>query len=596
MREARIPEILRLLGEGLSIRRCAERLKCHPSTVWKAKERASKRVKGLVKKGMGVDRIVEVTHYPKGFVEEVVREMAYEIPVKGPDEGTVPFDEPFLSDTPPSEGKTVYHRGPGALNRHPSDTPSDRGGVYLGEEAGTDGDSPTYNIGGGGGEGENLDTESDSRHQVSIKSFSVDTRETPQGVYPDSVTIKKSRGGERVEERQEELSTKALRDILRRIRVPEETIETICEFYSENPEMYEQNPALLLGLLEAMGIKAQRAMFVVSQLMMALYGIPPSWGYPVVPGQPQGPAVPFWPQHNPSKESKGSDDEMDKWFRRFLQASTIQIMRSGVGQPPYPVYPPYATIIQEPVLDSTGKVVKDELGNPVVKTVINPAPLPAGRKEEHREEGRLAETMVRMAEEMAKLEKQRADALESKFMELVKSYSEERIKDLREQVMSLATRNPLAEAEDVIKRLKEMGLLSIGSAPSLEIAKLNTELQKWIHEQNMAFRKWQEEMRERRLERQEALARAKMFGNTVRQAITDLGSPLVSAFVEGYRSGQPKPNPQPRGGAVRTLELSRLSDSELAELKREAEMTLETVGRVMEGVEAELKRRASQSQ
>jgi len=518
-------ELLQLLANGLTLKECAERGGCSIMTVVRTREKAEKSVEKLLKEGKSVEDIVRQTGFPRDFVVSVVKKMAYTIPVKGLNEGTVPFKEPFIVENERREG-----------------------------------------------EGGN------STHAPSVREN-----------FLSSSGENSHKGGDKVNGNSEQDSTILLRGLLKRVRgISDDTIESICQFFDENSEVYEQNPSMLLGLLEAMGVKPTKAMFIVSQFLSALHGVPPGFWYPGQPGQMQGQTVPIWPvQPQPSPHRESSSKEVDEWFRRYLQAATIQMLRGGgFGGS---VIPPYATVVQEPVVDATGKPVKDEFGNYVVKTVITPA-IPASKKEESKGEG------SKLAEEIAKLEKQRADALEAKLLEVLKTHSDEVIKDLRQQVIALASRNPLAEAEDIIKRLKEMGLFAPGT-PNIEIAKMNAELQKWMHEQNMQFKRWQEEMKEKRLERQEALARAKMFGETLRQGIADLGKPLISAFVEGYRSGggarSSSSNPSSQ---VKGLKLSSLSDQELLKLKQEAEETIKTVSKVAEEVEKELKSRTPPSQ
>jgi len=158
----------------------------------------------------------------------------------------------------------------------------------------------------------------------------------------------------------------------------------------------------------------------------------------------------------------------------------------------------------------------------------------------------------RVVEELLKMEKDRGDKMEAKILELTKALAEEktkvyeeRIKDLQERLNALAQRNPLDDVSETLSRLKELGVLQ-NTNP--EIVRLNTELQKWMHEQSISLEKWKTEQEEKRLERLEGIERMKQWGKIVSEGIDKVGSKLAGAFAEGYlmgRTGGGGSNPSP---------------------------------------------------
>ena len=499
-------EILRHLSNGMTQEETARRVKCSRRTVVRVKRDVEKRVRELVRQGLNVKQISEKLGVSMPFVNRIVMKMAYEIPVKGV--GEVNFD--------PSQLK-----------------------IGGGEEGGEE--SPNSSNG------------------------------------PQNGT-----GGERNVPEEEESSTKLLRGILERVRgISEDTIASICDFFNEQPEAYESNPANLLGLLQAFGVKPAKASFVVSQFMTALHGVPVTMplGAPWNPGQ-QGWSVPVWPWYGHNgrereeekrrvEEERRKSEELDRYFKHFLQASTIQMLRGG-GQS---AWPPWMSVTFEPVLDASGKPVKDEMGNPIMKTIASPGMFPGMQRRE-------GEGFPSFFGELVKMEKERANEMEKRYLDALKTMSEERIRELQEQVAALSTRNPLALAEETLKRLKEMGVLTPGGQ-SLEIAKLNTDLQKWMHEQQIAMEKWREEMADRREERIEARERMREFGNIVRQGISELGSPVVKAFSEGYLSASKESKKK----------ISDMTTAELEAYLREAPKVKQKIDEGVEAIKAELARR-----
>jgi hypothetical protein len=400
---------------------------------------------------------------------------------------------------------------------------------------------------------------------------------------------KKAKGGDGMGEeiKEEASSTRLLRDLLLRVGgLSEDTIDRICSFHDESPEEYEYNPYRLIDLLEAYGVKAQKARFIVSQYMRVLHGVPmgyyPTWyGWEGAQGavcpMPYPPS-PYGVPRNPNKEEEEVD--LDKYMKRLLQAQTIATLRQQ--NQPFPWMMPWVSVKLEPVLDSSGKVVKDEFGNPVYRTVTMPMISPEGLSGASKGETKGGS----IAEEIAKMEKQRADQLEQRYLTLLETTSKARIEELEKRLEALASRNPLEDAVDMVEQLKKLGL--VGNTGNLDIEKLKLDLEKWRHEQEIAMEKWREEMKMRREEREEGRERMKVFGETIKEGIVRMGAPLAQAFADGYRAGTGV-TPKTSSTATPQKPISEMSVEELQKLKQELEARLQKAPEIVKKTEELLK-------
>jgi hypothetical protein len=416
---------------------------------------------------------------------------------------------------------------------------------------------------------------------------SLTQRDLPQNLPQSGSRKVKGGDGKMAGEVEEASSTRLLRDLLQRAKgISEDTIEAICSFHEEATEQYENNPYNLLGLLQAYGVKAPKAQFIVSQYMQALHGVPISyqtwwgWGQGTQGGVYQLPPYPYPPVYQNAKQEKNEEIDLDKEMKRLLQAQTIAVLRQQ--QQPFPTMMPWVSVKLEPVVDSSGKVVKDEFGNPVYKTTTIPLMSPEGMA------GGASKTESKgttLAEDLAKMEKQRADQMEQKYLTLLETASKARVEELEKRLESLASRNPLEDAVEIVEQMKKLGL--VGNTGNYDVEKLKLDLEKWKHEQEIAMEKWREEMKLRREEREEGRERMKIFGETIRDGITKIGAPLAGAFADGYRAGA---GVLPKSTApVQQKPISEMSVEELQRMKAELEARMQKAPEIIKKTEELLK-------
>jgi len=399
---------------------------------------------------------------------------------------------------------------------------------------------------------------------------------------------KKAKGGDGMGEeiKEEASSTRLLRDLLLRVGgLSEETIERICSFHDESPEEYEYNPYRLIDLLEAYGVKAQKARFIVSQYMRVLHGVPMSY-YPVWYGWEgaQGAVCPVpyppSPYGAPRNHKEEEEVDLDKYMKRLLQAQTIATLRQQ--NQPFPWTMPWVSVKLEPVLDSSGRVVKDEFGNPLYKTTTIPWMPPEGMAGGAPK----AESKEGLAEAIAKMEKERADKMEEKYLSLLEATSKAKVAELEQRLEALASRNPLQDAVDVVEQLKKLGV--VGNTVNLDVEKLRLDIERWKHEQEIAMEKWREEMRLKKEEREEGRERMRIFGDTIKEGIVRVGAPLAQAFADGYRVGA---GVIPKTSSTTTPQkpISEMSVEELQKLKQELGARLQKIPEIVKKTEELLK-------
>jgi hypothetical protein len=361
-----------------------------------------------------------------------------------------------------------------------------------------------------------------------------------------------------------------LRALLERLPgISATNVEAILGFVREDPDRYTNDPFQLMPVLGAYGIPYARQTFIVQYLFSALHGMP----YPQMAMGMPNPGAPY-PFFMPPRMEKKEEVDLDKYMKQYLQAATIQMLKGGQMSP---AAVPWATVTQEPLVDSTGKVVKDETGTPILRTVVSPVPprwFGGGQenREAKKEEGGKSELW-----ELLKLERERALKLEDAVKDMIVKVSEERVKGLEDQIRAVASRNPLDDAVEIIEKMKKLG---VAGEPNVEVARMNLDLQKWMHEKSMEYQKWLEEMRDKRVERQENLQRMQTFATTIKDGMKEAVVPMVQSFIGGYKEGQ---------GMRKSFEA--MSDQELEEYRRKAEETVSTISSLRSKIDEELSRR-----
>ncbi|MHA1208794.1 MAG: hypothetical protein ACTSSA_04755 [Candidatus Freyarchaeota archaeon] len=83
--------------------------------------------------------------------------------------------------------------------------------------------------------------------------------------------VKKSRAKAPLEaEKELRHSTKILKHILKKLRIPKETVEVIADLFEEDPELYEERPQQLYSLLLGMDVKPNKASLIINSFFNKL--------------------------------------------------------------------------------------------------------------------------------------------------------------------------------------------------------------------------------------------------------------------------------------------------------------------------------------
>ncbi|MCL6578410.1 MAG: hypothetical protein K6T73_03375 [Candidatus Bathyarchaeota archaeon] len=272
------------------------------------------------------------------------------------------------------------------------------------------------------------------------------------------------------------------------------------------------------------------------------------------------------------KSKKEEQDEIDKELAKQAKISTLRLMQASAM--PFAMGPTGAQLV--PALDKDGKPMVDAYGMPLFRAS------PGAVQPEHS-----------LAKELLLSEKERADKLEEKFLDILKESRDQRVQQLDEEVKALRSRDPVQELIEMADKLKEIGAFKAASPESLEVVKYKTDMQKWMHEQSlqqrrwekeqeMTFRQWLEEMKQRREEIRHGREQIQELGRTLREGIKEVGKPLAQAVGEGAKEGFKAP--KPKGNPPQRSSLAEMSDAQLQEQLLKAQ----EAQRLVEQAEAQL--------
>jgi len=281
-------------------------------------------------------------------------------------------------------------------------------------------------------------------------------------------------------------------------------------------------------------------------------------------------------------EKREAKDEIDKALERQAKIATIRAMQMQSGFP-------FGTQLI-PALDKDGKPMVDSSGTPVYKVV--PTAFPSQPQQ------------TDQVFELLKIEKERAGKLEEKLIDTVKESTAKDTKILEDRIKDLESRDPLAYFTNVVDKLRNLELFKT-SPESLEVTKLKTDLQKWMHEESMkmkrwskeqdiAFRKWLDERKEHREEMKQAREQIKELGKTLRAGMKEVGGPLAKAVGEGVREGAIRRKPAAASQAPKKT-IQEMSEGELRDQLKKAEEAERVVTEAKRKIIEELNRRSKAS-
>lgn len=372
-----------------------------------------------------------------------------------------------------------------------------------------------------------------------------------------------------------------LEHVLKTHRIDDETIETVLEIYRENPDNFEASPMPLQTALIGLGISHPRAMSISQAYFMTIHGSSQPFGMMMSPSMtPQMPMMGMYPSYSNieaeqrRREREEARQEMREAIQDMMYISTIQMLRGG-GPMMGMGYNPYMEIRTEPIIGPDGKPVTDRWGNIIPKVTTVPIQPKGG--------GEGANSwLVTLLER----EKERASKLEEKQSEFLQNI----LGEMRERLEALESRNSFEATLSMIDKLKSTGL--VGGDGNIDVAKMKLDFEKWKHEQDMKFKQWLEEVREKREAQKMAKVQMEEFGKSIRSGITEVVKPVAQAWAEGYLHGSGGKAPR-RSPKMKTRDLKEMSDEELRELLSKAEEGLKFSQDAKKKIEAELRRRSS---
>jgi hypothetical protein len=283
-----------------------------------------------------------------------------------------------------------------------------------------------------------------------------------------------------------------------------------------------------------------------------------------------------------SKKEKEEPDDIDKELAKQAKISTLRLMQASA----MPFTSPSTGTQLMPALDKEGKPMVDAYGMPLFRPVHGAASQGSD-----------------LTKELLLSEKERANKMEEKFLDVLKESKDQRVGQLAEEVQALRSRDPVQELVDMADKLKEIGAFKASSPENVEVVKYKTDVQKWMHEQtiqqrrwekeqDMKFRQWLEEQRARRDEVKQGREQILELGKTLREGIKEVGRPLAQAVGEGAKEGFKAPKSSGASSNHQRASLAEMSNEQLQEQLLKAQEAKRLVEQAETQLHQELQRRS----
>ena len=409
----------------------------------------------------------------------------------------------------------------------------------------------------------------------------------------------------------------------------------VLKFYEGHQEEFDANPIRLMAIMQGAGLSWIKAQNLVQEWLTQVD--PDSVFQPYLGGggtEGGSAGVPPWmSQYMPSGARPGrtsfadrldlmeekmlefgmmrqmmngglggpgpsDEDQEEKRMNRQMNRMMMVVMMSNLGNKPAqqgqfgPGGFPFMPAEYEPLLDDEGKLVKDDTGNAIMRVRYNwPTMAGNGKKEEG---GGTMEAIKYMAEAAKESANSRADMAE-KFSSIIQTMSDKQFDMLQGRISSLEQSDPLEMVDTLLSRVKDWGFKE--GAENVEVAKMNTDLKKWMHSESMGLQKWLAEQKMAAKDKEYARQQMKEFGQTIRTGIEKIGVPMAQAASDGFRQGirGSGGNGSRGAGAARSVrsdeDLTKLSNDDLLNLRDQADTTSKTVDDAKKNVVAEINRR-----
>ena len=181
------------------------------------------------------------------------------------------------------------------------------------------------------------------------------------------------------------------------------------------------------------------------------------------------------------REQRRMDRQMNRALMALMMSNMGQRNQGSSGFPGMGTNPFMATEF-EPILDSEGKVMKDEVGNPIMRYKMSPVQLGNGAKEKPD-----YEPIKILADALTSASTSKSDLVE-KFADLVKDANEKQVSMLTDRLSALEQQDPFEAVDSIMGKMHDWGFGT--ENVSLEAVKVNTDLKNWMHVQDHSLQKW----------------------------------------------------------------------------------------------------------
>ena len=453
---------------------------------------------------------------------------------------------------------------------------------------------------------------------------------------------------------------KLLKDILEQTSgINADKTDKVVKFYQARKAKFTENPMLIYNLLTGAGLSPYRAQGVLTNflqytssgeyemmapMMFANGMMQPGGMIPMVLNRKTG-------RYEPDDE-ESSDPELkklakeDKRFAVQMQREDMEdrraerkqqkmmnqimtmMMMKMMGEQQRPsqgglgafgsnpmsafMFPEIEYAVQE------GKILTDDYGNPVPSR-MRYVPMTAymmganhGQTQQTVGSQPGFEKMFDVVGDALKSEREAKNDLVKTLAESTSKLSEQQTEFLRTRLDSLEQSDPIETFVQLTSRLKELGFVEGGpKTESVEVKKLQIDLEKWKHENNTKLQQWIWEQKQQMKDKEYARAQLKELGGSIRTGIEKLGVPLANGFADGLREGRLRsspgqPNaraksqnqqtvaPETNGGAVTQSEqtdVGHLNDEELVNTLGEAQKAEKVVENAKKQLVQEANRR-----